>query len=117
MEAFCDDADLHLRQSKYILDLLHEPGMMGAKPYSAPCTSGSKLFAHEGTPLSNSKVSNYRQLVGSLQYCTLTHPDIQVLCQFMHSPTSAHWMAVKQVLHYLKGTIDNGLLSKRTYST
>jgi hypothetical protein len=32
---------LHLRQTKYFTDLLHKTGMVGAKPYSAPCVSGS----------------------------------------------------------------------------
>lgn len=57
--------------------------------------------------------SRYRSLVGSLQYLTVTHPDISYvvnqLCQHMHSPTFKHWSQLKHVLCYVKGTIDYGL--------
>ena len=85
--------------------------MVGAKPSSTPTASGSKLSRFDGAPLPNG--TEYRQIVGALQYCTLTRPDIAFsvnqLCQFMHSPTSDHRIATKRVLRYLKGTIDYGL--------
>ena len=85
--------------------------MIGAKPYSTPTVSGSKLSLHDGTALPDA--TEYRQIVGALQYCTLTRPDIAFsvnqLCQFLHSPTSTHWTAAKRVLRYLKGTITHGL--------
>ncbi|KAA8550193.1 hypothetical protein F0562_001877 [Nyssa sinensis] len=112
-QAHRDSTGLHLRQSKYIDDLLHRTKMIGAKPYPSPCSSGLKLSAHDGEPLSAAQIIEYRQPVGALQYCTLTHPDIAFsvnqLCQHMHCPRSTHWSAAKWVLRYLKGTIDNGL--------
>lgn len=44
---------LHLRQSKYILDLLHKTRMVGTKASSSPCITGSKLPSLDGTPLEN----------------------------------------------------------------
>ncbi|GLT69637.1 hypothetical protein SLA2020_417730 [Shorea laevis] len=45
---------------------------------------------------------------------SLTRPDlcfaVNRLSQFMHSPTNAHWQAVKRVLRYLNGTKFHGLL-------
>jgi hypothetical protein len=102
---------IHLRQSKYIMDVLHRARMVGAKPYFAPCVSGGKLSLQTGDPLSD--VSEYRSIVGALQYCTLTRPEIAYsvnqLCQHLHVPTTAHCTSAKRVLRYLKGTVDHGL--------
>ncbi|KAL6350448.1 hypothetical protein AAG906_004399 [Vitis piasezkii] len=44
-------------------------------------------------------------IVGPLQYFTLTRPDISFAvnkaCQFMASPTTTHWIAVKRILNHL----------------
>jgi histone deacetylase 1/2 len=55
----------------------------------------------------------YRSVVGSLQYATITRPEISFavnkVCQFMSAPLESHWSAVKRILRYLKGTITGGL--------
>ena len=55
----------------------------------------------------------YRQLVGSLNYLTITRPDIsfavQQVSQFMHSPRHLHMAAVRRIIRYLKGTSHRGL--------
>lgn len=93
------------------MDVLHRARMVGAKPYAAPCVSGRKLSSHSGVPLTD--VSEYRSIVGALEYCTLTRPEIAYsvnqLCQHLHAPTTTHWSSAKRVLHYLKGTVDHDL--------
>ena len=64
-----------------------------------------------GTPLPKGDV--YRQIIGALQYATITRPDIAYsvnkLCQFMHHPTDVHWKALKRLLRYIQGTKHVGL--------
>jgi hypothetical protein len=109
-------AGLHLCQSKYVTDLLHRTKMTEAKPAKSPCPSGSQLSRLDGDPLLDP--SEYRSVVGALQYCTLTRPDIAFsvnqLCQHMHHPTSSHWSAVKRVLRFLKNTMNHGLFYSKT---
>jgi hypothetical protein len=113
IQAIRSSQGLHLRQAKYISDLLSKSKMVGAKPYSSPCLAGTKMSISDGDPLSLTDATTYRQTVGALQYCTLTRPDIAFsvnqLCQHMHNPSTHHWTAAKRVLRYLKGTIDHGL--------
>ena len=44
----------------------------------------------------------------------MSRPDIAFavnkVCQFMHAPTENHWVDVKRILRYLKGTLNLGLL-------
>ena len=85
--------------------------MVGAKSCATPMASALKLSQYSGDPLSNPL--EYRSIVGVLQYCTLTGPEIDFivnqLCQVMHSPTTVHWSAVKRVLRCLKGSLHRGL--------
>jgi hypothetical protein len=58
--------------------------------------------------------------VGALQYLTLTHPDISFavnkVCQFLHTPTTVHWSAVKRTLRYIHGTPKLGLNIRKSKS-
>ncbi|KAF5443872.1 hypothetical protein F2P56_036396 [Juglans regia] len=85
--------------------------MVGAKPLSCPTTSGPKLSSEDSELLSDP--TEYRRVVGALQYYTISPPDIAYavnqLCQFMHNPREPHWIAIKRVLCYLKDSIDYGL--------
>nr|ABW81116.1 putative gag-pol polyprotein [Boechera divaricarpa] len=62
-----------------------------------------KLSLFTGTALDNP--TKYRMALGSLQYLSLTRPDIAFavnrLSQFLHRPTDVNWQAVKWILRYL----------------
>jgi hypothetical protein len=65
---------LYLKQSMYISDLLDKTQMIRAKPLFTPIASRPKFSAHKGELLNDP--TEYRQVIGALQYCTLTRPDI-----------------------------------------
>ena len=60
--------------------------------------------------------TQYRQLIGSLIYLTITRPDLSypvgLLSQFMQTPQDIHLDCAKRVLRYVSGTMDYGILYK-----
>jgi histone deacetylase 1/2 len=113
--------DILLNQAKYALDLLTKVGMKDCKSASMPLAVTEKFMAHKGNPLGTEDSTRYRSTVGGLQYLALTRPDlafaVNKVCQYLHAPTSEHWLAVKRILRYIKGTVDVGLHFKRSSST
>jgi hypothetical protein len=100
---------LFLSQRQYAVDL-QKAGMAECHSTSTPVDSRAKLSATEGAPVADP--SAYRSLAGSLQYLTLTRPDLayamQQVCLFMHDPREAHLALIKRIL-YVKGTLSAGL--------
>ncbi|XP_024172401.1 uncharacterized mitochondrial protein AtMg00810-like [Rosa chinensis] len=69
------------------------------------------LTTHDGDLLENP--TSFREMVGSLQYLTITRPDIAFavnsVSQFMSQPRAPHLIAAKCILCYVKGTLGHGL--------
>ncbi|KAL5568579.1 hypothetical protein UlMin_025154 [Ulmus minor] len=111
VEASRTSLGIHLSQHKYIHDLLAKTKMSDVKPVSTPMSSTESLLLQDGFPAHDA--TEYRQVIGSLQYLSLTRLDVTFvvnkLSQFMHRPSTAHWAAAKRILRYLKGTVDYGL--------
>lgn len=86
--------------------------MADAKPLTTPAAPGHKLSLYKGEPLPDG--TTFRSVVGALQYLLFTRPNIAFavnqVYQYMHSPTTSHWAAVKRILRYLKGTHDHALV-------
>jgi hypothetical protein len=106
------DQGFSVHQTKYATDLLNRFNMFNCKPSSTPYSSTTKLTKSNSPTLSDP--TQFRSLVGALQYLTFTRPDLSFavnhICQFMHSPTEDHLMAAKRILRYLRGTLHCGLL-------
>lgn len=62
-------------------------------------------------------VREFRRIVGSLQYITITRPDVQVavnhLLQFMAAPQPVHWSAMKRILRFLSSTQRFGIMLRK----
>nr|DAD45035.1 TPA_asm: hypothetical protein HUJ06_003265 [Nelumbo nucifera] len=111
IEVLTTSSGMVLTQRRYITDLLARTNMSGAKPVATPLATDGTLSLYSGTTLTDP--TEYRNIVGSLQYLCLTRPDIAYavnkLSQFMHRPMSEHWNAAKRLLRYLCGTLTHGL--------
>ncbi|KAK1607568.1 hypothetical protein QYE76_031241 [Lolium multiflorum] len=112
---------LLLTQEKYAHDILKRVGMIDCKSAPTPMSPSEPLSLHEGTPLGPDDSSQYRSIVGALQYLTLTRPDLSFsvnkVCQYLHAPTTVHWTAAKRILRYVKDTSQLGLTFRRSTST
>lgn len=104
---------LLLSQTRYAADILLRSGMSKCRAIDTPLSSTEKLSAIEGNVLGPEDSTKYRSMVGALQYLTLTRSDLAFamnkVCQFLHSPTTVHWVAVKRILRYVQGTLKVGL--------
>lgn len=106
------NGNMLLTQSKYLRDLLIKTDMCDSNPVATPMASTTKLTKTGSVAFSDA--SHYRSIVGALHYATITRPEIcyavNKVCQFMAHSLDSHWLAVKRILRYLKGTVSSGLL-------
>ena len=92
------------RRKTFTLSLpLRNSNLAGERGWVSTCKlskSGNDLFQDP---------TLYRSVVGALQYATLTRPEISFVvnkvCQFVAKPLDSHWVTVKRILRYLKGTL------------
>jgi len=112
-------AGLFLTQHKYIRDLLAKTSMDGARDVTTPLSTSFSLQLDDGSSSVDS--IEYCQVIGALQYLSLTRPDISFavnkLSQFMHHLTQTHWTTTKRLLRYLKNTIFHSVTISNTSST
>jgi hypothetical protein len=95
--------EIFLSQGKYTVGILNKFSMKECK--SMPTTMMMYLKKMNDDDLDEIDP----QLIGSLMYLVNTRPDIcyamNVLSQFMSQPRQTHWIAVKHVLRYIRGTV------------
>ncbi|XP_021715956.1 uncharacterized protein LOC110683856 [Chenopodium quinoa] len=103
---------IFLCQRKYTLDIIAEPGLLGARPASTPIEQNHTLAKFESSILSDPEM--YRRLMGRLIYLSFTRPDlayaVHILSQFMQQPRQDHWEAALRTVRYLKGCPGQGIL-------
>jgi histone deacetylase 1/2 len=112
---------LLLTQEKYATDLLDKVGMRSCKSAPTPLSSSEQLSLTDGTPLGSEDSTQFRSIVGALQYLTLTRPNLSFsvnkVCQYLHAPTTEHWTAAKCILRYVKDTMKLGITFTQSFST
>ncbi|WVZ76409.1 hypothetical protein U9M48_024386 [Paspalum notatum var. saurae] len=92
-----------VHQAKYTRDILKKFEMGDSKPMTTPMSTNTVLDADEDGEAVDQK--EFRGMIGSLLYLTVTRPDIQ----FAAFPRTSHRQAVKRIFRYLKFTPELGL--------
>lgn len=83
---------LHLMQRKYIIDLLQRTKMTDAKTVLTPMATAPKLSLTSGYPLA--EPTEYRAVLGSLQYLAFTRPILRMLLTGYPSSCTARWICI-----------------------
>ena len=74
VEVIPTKAGLFLTQHKYVCELLANSNMSGAKDISTPLSTSQSLQLVDGTAAVDN--TGFRRIMDSLQYLSLTQPDI-----------------------------------------
>jgi len=102
---------IHICQRKYVLNILTDAGMFGAKPANTPMAQKNDKLFDQSLPVHN--ITLYRRIIGRLLYLVNTRPDIsfsiQFLSQFVQAPSKLHYQAVQRILRYIKSSPAQGI--------
>jgi len=109
-----DHSGYRLSQPAVITNLLEQYNLVSCRPANTPMDPSSwATLAASSSEFHDPEA--YRSLIGSLMWLTnCTRPDLAFtvgfLARFMQNPTSDHWQAALQVVRYLAGTKQLGLV-------
>ncbi|KAL0461877.1 UNVERIFIED_CONTAM: Retrovirus-related Pol polyprotein from transposon RE2 [Sesamum latifolium] len=105
LEIAMSSCGLYVAQTKYVMEIIKDTGLMQARSISTSFPQGLKLSSDSGGMLPNP--DSYKRLVGRLLYLGFTCSDIshsiQQLSQYLTRPYDSHWQAALHVIRYLKG--------------
>lgn len=73
------------------------------------CGKKLKIFNEKDSTKAMENSYNYQIIIESLLYAAyFTRPDIsysvEVLSKFNYNPTKKHWMPIKKMMRYIRGT-------------
>lgn len=108
-----------ITQTEYFNKIIGKFHLEQAKTLKTPFAQHFKLSATQ-SPVSEKDIVDmksvpYANLVGSLMYgMVCCRPDLahslSVFSRYMGNPGRKHWEASKWIVHYLKGTLNKGLI-------
>jgi hypothetical protein len=100
LEVHTDSSGILLNQHKYTQDLISLAGLQDSPSVDTPMEVNVKYRSKQGDLLSDPTV--FRQLVGSLNYLTITRHDIsfvlQQVSQFMQTPRHLYLDVVHRII-------------------
>ena len=115
-----DTGTITISQAAYTKAVLQKFQMSDCRPCVTPqIQNGTMTGAQETTTAHHGVKFPYREAVGALLYLsTCTRPDIAVAvnqaARYCNNPSEANVIAVKRVMRYLAGTINNGIAFARS---
>jgi hypothetical protein len=105
-----------INQSRYILDIIDRFGMSDCHLVDTPADPKTLFNDSQGEfDYEIGLDEPYKEAVGSLMYTSIiSRPDISFavgdVTRYSKNPRRSHWMAIKRIFRYLKGTITHGIL-------
>lgn len=106
------DTGLFVHQTSYTESALKELHMDSSRPVDTPMVPQSKNVR----PTCESDVAySFKKAVGTLLYLAVfSRPDVafavNYLARFQANPQTEHWMLIKRICRYLRGTSSYGLM-------
>lgn len=113
-------SEITMSQVGYTKKILEKTKMSDCNSCQMPMEWRTKLSKlREEPPV---EATYYHSIVRSLRYLVNTRPDISysvgTMSQFMEKPTTQHLATMKQILRYIRGTLDMGCIyTKREKTT
>ena len=116
LKILSDSQGISISQEHYVDRILEKYGMENAHSVASPGIPSQKLDDWGDSP--SVDCTSYQEMIGSLLYlATVSRPDIAYpvtyLARFSKDPKQVHYIAVKRVLRYLKGTKNLGIRFNR----
>ncbi|WVZ83423.1 hypothetical protein U9M48_030571 [Paspalum notatum var. saurae] len=107
-----------VHQAKYTKDILKKFDMGDSKPITTPMSTNTALDADEDGEAVDQK--EFRGMIGSLLYLTVTRPDIQfavcLYARYQASPRTSHRQVVKRIFRLQVEGVDNALVKGKIES-
>ena len=110
-ELVYDHDGIWIHQRRYIMDLLERYGMENCNPLKVPMSTSANLKSDMNSKPADAHL--FKSICGSLIYACNTRFDIcfvvSCMSKFASAPQEAHMTVLKNILRYLKGTLDLAL--------
>ena len=102
---------IFVNQSKYAKSLVKRFGLDSTKHLRTPMSTNAKLIVDDTG--SSVDYNLYRSMIGSLLYLTACRSyiclSVSVCARYQANPKESHLAAVKRIIHFVSGTINDGI--------